>query len=194
MRYTPDHKARTRERVLAAAAAAIRTDGPDRLGVAAVMAGAGLTHGGFYAHFRSRDDLLAGTVGFMADQARVAFHADVAAVDPRAGLQRFVDRYLSLRHCQSRDAGCPIPILSGDLHRLPAAARQPFNAAVERMIAGVADLLDRLERPDARQRATSAVAEMVGAVTLARAAADPAVAEALLECTRASVEAKLGLR
>lgn len=193
MRYDGEHKARTRDKVLAEAAAAIRADGPDRLGVAAVMARAGLTHGGFYAHFASRDDLLVGTIEYMFEQPRVAFFADVDAVDPRVGLQRFVDRYLSLRHCRSLIAGCPIPILSGDLHRLPTGARAPFAAAIQRMIDGVARLLDRAAVPDSAVRASSVVAEMVGAVTLARATLDSVAAQTILDHTRASVKAKLCL-
>lgn len=194
MRYDPDHKARTRDKVLAEAAVLIRRAGPDRVGVAAVMARAGLTHGGFYAHFSSRDDMLASTVDYMVGQPAAAFFADADATDPRAGLQRFVDRYLSLRHCQSRDAGCPIPILSGEFHRLPDAARPMLAAAVARMVAGIAGLLDRAGVPEARERATSVVAEMVGAVTLARTAPDTATAQALLDCARRSVEAKLALQ
>lgn len=193
MRYVPDHKAQTRDRVLKAAAASLRVDGPDRVGVASVMAAAGLTHGGFYAHFSSRDDLLSAAVGSMFDDKSARFFADVASVDPRSGLRRFVDRYLSMRHRDSREEGCPIPILAGELHRLPDAARTRFAAAVDRMIDNVATLLDRAGAEGPQPTAVSAIAEMVGAVALARVMPNRDQAATLLATARASVNRKLGL-
>ena len=73
MRYDTDHKQKTREKVLKAAAKAIRADGPHRMGVADVMRKAGLTHGGFYAHFESKDDLVAAAIGQMFEQSKARF-------------------------------------------------------------------------------------------------------------------------
>src|SRR5687768_11600573 len=98
MRYDRDHKARTRQKVLAEAAAAIREMGPDRIGVARLMAAAGLTHGGFYAHFKSKDALVAEAITEMFEQGYQAFLLATSGVDPAAGLARFVDGYLSSRH------------------------------------------------------------------------------------------------
>ena len=194
MRYDGEHKARTRERVLKEAAAAIRADGPDRVGVAAVMARAGLTHGGFYAHFGSKEDLLSEAVGYMFKDRYATFFADIDVIEPRAALRRFVDYYLSMRHCAARDSGCPIPILSGEMNRLPVAAQERFGAAVERLTGAVATLLERAGIDDARARAVSAIAEMVGAVALARLQADGGKAEDLLAAVRGSVERKFDLR
>ena len=193
MRYDGEHKARTRERVLKEAAAAIRADGSDRVGVAAVMARAGLTHGGFYAHFGSKEDLLSEAVGYMFADRYAAFLQDVDTVEPRAALRRFVDYYLSMRHCAARDTGCPIPILSGELHRLPAVAQERFGVAVERLTTAVATLLARAGIDEPRVRAVSAIAEMVGAVALARTHADAGKAEDLLAAVRRSVERKFEL-
>lgn len=192
MRYDGDHKARTRERVLREAAAAIRTQGPDRVGVAALMSRAGLTHGGFYAHFASKDDLLAEAVDYMFADAHAAFFADADDRDPRKVLSRYVDHYLSMAHRDGRDRGCPVPILAGELHRMPVAARDRFVGAVARMTRRIADLVERAGGDDAAERATSAVAEMVGALGLARLADDDAAAS-LLAVARRSVFAKLGL-
>lgn len=194
MRYDNEHKSRTRERVLTEAAAAIRADGPDRVGVAAVMKRAGLTHGGFYAHFASKEELLSEAVGYMFDGRYDIFFADLDTVDPRVGLQRLVDYYVSMRHRDARDKGCPIPILSGELHRLPEAARARFAQAVDRLTDGMATFLDRAGVDESRQRALSAVAEMVGAIAISRTFTDVAKAADLLASAKASIERKLDLR
>ena len=193
MRYDREHKAQTRERVLKEAAAAIRADGPERVGVAAVMNRAGLTHGGFYAHFASKDDLLAEAVDFMFAEVASTFFADPDDGDPKQLLSHYVDRYLSMAHRDARDRGCPVPILAGEAHRLPERARERFAAAVERMVARIAGLLDRAGVADARERAGSAVTEMVGAIGIARVSEGEAVAEALLATARRSVRHKLDL-
>ena len=192
MRYDSEHKARTRGRVLAEAASALREAGPDRFGVAAVMNRAGLTHGGFYAHFRSRDELLTEAVDHMFKDRYDAFFADLNTVDPDAALGRLVNYYLSMRHRDARDQGCPIPILSGELHRLPNAARERFVQAVDRLTGGIATLLSRAGMDAPRPRAVSAVAEMVGAIAISRTL-EAAGAEEVLIHAKASVEHKLGL-
>lgn len=190
MRYDNEHKAHTRDRVLREAAAAIRTDGPDRVGVAAVMKRAGLTHGGFYAHFASKDDLLSEAVDYMFKDRYDAFFADLDTVEPRVGLQRLVNYYLSMRHRDARDIGCPIPILSGELHRLPDAAQQRFVQAVDRLTNGIATLLDRARVDAPRSRAMSVVAEMVGAIAIARTLEESAAQE-MLDHVKDSVQGKL---
>ncbi|WP_375391682.1 TetR/AcrR family transcriptional regulator [uncultured Sphingomonas sp.] len=191
MRYCSEHKAQTRERVLAAAAAAIRADGPERVSVAALMACAGLTHGGFYAHWPSKDAFLADAIDRMFADGAATYLADPDA-DPREVLARYVDDYLSMTHRDGRARGCPAPTLAGEQHRLPEQARERFAAAIVRMIGRVGGLLERGGIDEPQARAASAVAEMVGAVALARVmAAEPA--EALLAAARRSVRAKLDL-
>lgn len=192
MRYDRDHKAQTRETVLKEAAAAIRLGGPDRVSVAAVMSRAGLTHGGFYAHFASKDELLAEAVDQMfADVQQTYFAADDTA-DPRTTLGRYVDAYLSSVHRERRDGGCPVPILAGEFHRLPDRARERFSAGVARMKARIESLLASAGVEDARERSESAVAEMVGAISVSRLTDTPA-AETLLAAARRSVRRKLEL-
>ena len=193
MRYGGDHKAQTRDRVLKEAAAALRADGPDRVGVAGVMSRAGLTHGGFYAHFASKDDLLAEAVDYMFADAAAAICERADGEEPLAELSRWIDLYLSMKHCGSRDRGCPIPILAGELHRLPDGARSRFGAAVRRFEDRLAGLLEQAGIADAHERAQSAMAEMIGAVSLSRVLPDTQ-AERLLAGARQSVRCKLGLR
>lgn len=192
MRYNSEHKARTRDRVLREAAAAIRADGPERMGVAAVMSRAGLTHGGFYSHFKSKDDLLNNAIDFMFAEAPFRFFADSEGRDPRTVLSEYVDNYLSAEHRSSRERGCPVPILAGELYRMPEEARERFAAAVRRIRESIAGMLERAGVGDAAERTDTAVAEMVGAVSLARVS-DDASAERILHAARRSVRFKLDL-
>ncbi|MGH8080248.1 MAG: TetR/AcrR family transcriptional regulator, partial [Lysobacter sp.] len=102
MRYDSEHKLKTRERVLAVAAEAIRDQGPHRVGVAAVMSEAGLTHGGFYAHFASKDELITAAIDHMFLDARGRFDRYASSDKPPAQvLSGYIDFYLSRGH---RDA------------------------------------------------------------------------------------------
>ena len=138
MRYSESHKERTRLRVLGEAAAAIRTKGTERVSVAEVMAAAGLTHGGFYAHFESKDDLIAQAITHMFDAAyNDRFLRLTEGREPAAAIASYVDSYLSPLHRLERANGCPIPTLSGDLPNLSDHARQRFTDGTERVVAGL---------------------------------------------------------
>ena len=193
MRYDPQHKARTRDKVLKEAAAALRNEGPERLGVAGLMSRAGLTHGGFYAHFASKSDLLAEAVDYMFADIAKTFFPDNDKRDPRKVLSFYVNYYLSMAHRDARCQGCPVPILLGEMHRLPEEARVRFAAAVERMLTRITFLLEGAGVSDARRRAGSAVAEMVGTIGIARATSETDVAKELLATALRSVRYKLVL-
>jgi len=102
MRYDAEHKQKTREKVLKAAAKAIRADGPHRVGVADVMSKAGLTHGGFYAHFTSKDDLIAAAIEQMFDESRIRMARETEDKPPREALRSYIDFYLSSGHRDAR--------------------------------------------------------------------------------------------
>ena len=107
MRYSEDHKQATHAKVLKAASRVIRENGPDRIAVAGIMAEVGLTHGGFYAHFASKDDLLVEAIGQMFVEARDNFEALTTNLPPREALTSYLDFYLSTSHRDRRDRGCP---------------------------------------------------------------------------------------
>src|SRR5260370_31693766 len=119
MRYDNNHKERTRARVLAEAAAAIRSKGVERVGVAEVMAGAGLTHGGFYAHFQSKDDLVAQAITHMFDASCAAFLRHTEGRNPADALANYIAAYLGPSHRDDRARGCPLATRSGDLANMP---------------------------------------------------------------------------
>ena len=193
MRYDSDHKARTRERIRDEAASAIRAAGPQGVSVGGLMKKAGLTHGGFYAHFGSKDDLVAEAIGHMFAGPYANFAALTEGKLPAQALAAYVDFYLSARHCAARDRGCPLPALSGDLARMPASARARFSEGADRLRGSIAGLLAAMGRDDAETLAASAIAEMVGAIALARAAGDAARSDEILAATRGAVKARLGL-
>ncbi len=191
MRYDPDHKQKTREKVLKAAARAIRTQGPHRVAVAGVMRDAGLTHGGFYAHFESKDDLVAAAIESMFEQARARFQNEVKDYPPARALAAYIDFYLSPGHRDARSSGCPIPTLAGDLPRLDRAARSRFSEGVASLHRAVAARLEQLGHTEPEALARSVVAEMVGALSLARAEPDVEKSNAMLADSRELVKKRV---
>src|SRR5450631_4603946 len=105
------------------------------------MAGAGLTHGGFYAHFPSKDDLVAAAIDEMFEEARSRFAAATAGRDAQ-GLARYIDAYLSRRHRDGRGSGCPLPALSAEAARLGKGARARYGEGVARLTAALAAEID----------------------------------------------------
>jgi TetR/AcrR family transcriptional repressor of nem operon len=193
MRYDSEHKERTRQRVLTEAAAAIRAHGPDGIGVAALMSKAGLTHGGFYAHFKSKDDLVAQAIGQMFEESRQRYLTNADDPDPAIALGKYIDMYVSSRHRDTPERGCPLPSLAGDLARMSPGARKRFAAGVEALTSGIAKRLAELGKPHPERMAASMLAEMVGAVALSRAIEDPAASERILKTSREALKARLAL-
>lgn len=194
MRYAADHKQKTRQRVLSEAGRALREQGPHQIGVAGVMKAAGLTQGGFYAHFASKDDLLASTIDHMFAES-ADFWAEVTeGRSPKAGLAAYIDIYLSHAHREARGSGCPLPFLCSDLPRLPAEAQQRFADGVTRLRRAIAGHLAEIGREDSEAEASSLLAELVGALALARAETDPARADAILERSRSALKRRFGLQ
>jgi len=193
VRYDNEHKERTRLRVLSEAAAAIRTAGPDGVGVAGLMARAGLTHGAFYAHFESKEDLVAQAITYMFEETHQRFFARTEHPDPAIAMEKLIDAYLSTRHREHPERGCPLPSLAGELARLSGQTRQNFIAGLHRLTRSVARRIHDLGRADAEDIASSIVAEMAGALVLSRALADPSESDAFLETSRRSIKARIGL-
>lgn len=175
----PSRKELSHERIVAAAARAIRRNGFGGAGVSEIMKDAGLTHGGFYAHFPSREAMLAEaadragaeTVG-LAESAAAAAPADQA-------LEAMLGAYLSEQHINNPESGCPMAALSSELSRQAPEVRRAATRRMKEMVDVVARQLPSWGTPDAHERALFLVATMVGAVSLARAVDDPSLAERL---------------
>jgi TetR/AcrR family transcriptional repressor of nem operon len=193
MRYDAEHKDETRRRVVKAAARAIREEGPFKVGVAGVMAKAGLTHGGFYAHFASKDDLVAAGIGRMFEEGRRRLDHQTTDQSPAEALAAYVDFYLSPEHRDTRTAGCPLPFLSADAPRLPAPARERYAQGVADLTGRLAERLEAMGWADSLTQARSMLSELVGALSLARADPDPARSDAILATSRAALKARFHL-
>jgi TetR/AcrR family transcriptional repressor of nem operon len=193
MRYDGGRRQRTRDKVLRAGADMIRADGPGRLSVAGVMASAGLTQGGFYAHFGSRADFIAEAIEMMFQQNQEELLAELADADGEAGLSAYIDFYLSPRHRDMRTAGCPIASLLGEVQRLPGPARRRIARGVTELVDRLAEHLRRLGCSAPADDAGALLAELVGVIALARAEPDLAVSNALLERHRRRLKQRLSL-
>jgi TetR/AcrR family transcriptional repressor of nem operon len=193
MRYSGEHKAQTRARILAEAAKAIRADGVERVSVKTLMDGVGLTHGGFYAHFSSKDDLVAHAIGHMFEERYHSLVKHLEDGDAAERLGSFIDSYLSMTHRDGQAAGCPLPALATELPRLSPAGRKALAAGAMQLRLAVQSLLERLGRDDAEERAVYAVGEMIGAVILARVAIEVADAGHILQSARYQLHRQLEL-
>ncbi len=193
MRYDAEHKEKTRARVLKEAAKAIRAEGPHRIGVAAVMAKAGLTHGGFYAHFKSKDDLVAAAIDEMFKDASARFNNATDGFSPEDGMVRYVNFYLSRDHRDARGTGCPVAALSADLPRMEGLTRARYGQGVESLTAKLEGQLVALGHENAAAVALSVVAELVGALSLARAVGDQMQSDQFLQTSRRAIKQRLGL-
>ena len=193
MRYASDHKAQTRQRILQVAAAAIRARGIDRVSVSDVMAANKLTNGGFYAHFASKEDLVAETIGYIFEERYAGFLAKVDTPNPQEALIAFIDFYLSYRHCEAPERGCPIPALAAAAPHFSEDARTRFSTGVARLIDGLSILLEHVGVAAHRTQASSMVAELAGAINLARSVEQAADAKKILAASRRALKERLGL-
>jgi TetR/AcrR family transcriptional repressor of nem operon len=185
MGHSRDEKAKNHERIVEIASARIREGGMATPGVAEIMKSAGLTHGGFYKHFNSRDDLIAEAVDrTFADGERAIESITDGPDDPLAA---FVDWYASAEHRDNPATGCGVAALAVDVTHAEERVRLAYREQVQRYLAHLEQLLGG--GPDARRRATVALSSLIGAVLLARAVEDPALSDQILRDVRDAVKA-----
>jgi TetR/AcrR family transcriptional regulator, transcriptional repressor for nem operon len=178
VRYGKAHKQATRRRIIETAGRRFKRDGIDGSGIATLMADAGLTNGAFYAHFASKEDLVATAV---ADQLR-AQRASLSTLAPdRAGVEQYVRAYLSVEHRDNPDDGCPSAALLDEIGRCPDATKQAYTDSVLVIIDDIAARLAPHDPPSARAKTLSVFAMMIGTLQLSRALADPQLADEILE-------------
>jgi len=178
MRYGKDQKQVTRQRILEAAGRRFKRDGIDGAGVAGVMSDAGLTNGAFYAHFASKEDLVANV---LADQLRAQRQSLDSQPADRAGLEAFIRSYLSPQHRDQAADGCPSAALLDEIARRPAATRQVFTDELMAEIDDIGSRLDPTDLEAARTDALTVLGLMVGALQLARALTDRDLSDRLLD-------------
>jgi AcrR family transcriptional regulator len=174
-------KEASHERIVSVAARAIRRSGYDGTGVADIMKEAGLTHGAFYAHFESREAMLAEAASRACAESAAAAAQLVAAVPPEQALTSMLHSYLSQEHVKQVEMGCPLAALASETPRQTPEVRR----ATTRHIKETIDLFARQSpdwgQPGAHERALVTVATMVGTLLLARAVDEPALSKSLCE-------------
>ena len=179
MRYSKDHKQETRERIIRTAAKRFREDGVEAVGVAALMADAGLTHGGFYAHFPSKEALVAAACAEGFGESRDRLRKTIERHPPGERLAAMAETYLSQSHRDHPGQGCIAAAIGPEIARHPAGTRAEFTQGLR----GLVEMAEAAINADGGDpaKAPQAVAAMVGALILARGASDETLSERFLE-------------
>jgi TetR/AcrR family transcriptional repressor of nem operon len=181
MKVSREQFAENRERILDVAGALFREKGFDGIGIADIMKAAGMTHGGFYRHFESKDDLI--------DQAsqRALIHGAGYwertigdGDDSNAGLMRLLQMYLSEAHRDASGRGCSIAALGADAARQSGAVRRTFEHGMQLLVDKLTTLVPGRTRAVRRRKALASFSQMMGALVLSRAVDDPALSKEIL--------------
>lgn len=174
-------KEATHERIVETAARVIRRSGYDGASVADLMKEAGLTHGGFYAHFPSREAMLAEAADRAGAEAVAASARIAADAPPEQTLQWLLRAYLSKEHCENPEFGCPVAALGSEMPRQAPEVRRAATRRIKEMIDVIARQSPDWGQPGAHEHALATAATMVGAMIMARAVDDPKLSNALLK-------------
>jgi AcrR family transcriptional regulator len=177
VRYDAEHKQATRRRILDVAGRRFKQDGIDGSGIATVMKDAGLTNGAFYAHFASKDDLVASVVAEQLHEQATQFRDRPPG---RAGVEQIVREYLSPEHRDHRGEGCPSAALLDEIGRSGHAVKQAYTEGLMTIVDDLAARLAPHDPPSARPRTLTAIALLIGTLQLSRALADPQLADDVL--------------
>jgi len=176
-------KEASHERIVDAAARAIRRSGYNGTGVADIMKEAGLTHGAFYAHFESREAMLAEAADRAGAESNALAASVTASVPPQQALRALMQVYLSPEHLEGIETGCPMSALGSEMPRQSPEVRSAATRRIKEMIDLVARQMPDWGQPGAHERALVTVATMVGTLTLARAVNDATLSDAFRAAT-----------
>lgn len=186
MKVSRAEAAQNRERIIEVAAKLFRERGFDGIGVAELMKSAGLTHGGFYGHFASKEDLMAQACARALEGSLDALH-QVAEPNGEHALSAIASAYLSPAHRDRPGEGCVLAALGAEAARHGSPLRTAFTQGVRSMVGALSQLLTGQSERTKRQRALAAYASMVGALVLARAVDDAELSEEVLQSVLASI-------
>jgi TetR/AcrR family transcriptional regulator, transcriptional repressor for nem operon len=177
-RYDAEHKAETRRRIIETAGRRLKHDGIDGSGVAALMSDAGLTNGAFYAHFESKDDLVANVV---ADQLATQRAVLASLPEGRAAVEEFVRDYLSPHHRDDPSTGCPSAALLDEIGRCDDAVRDSYTEGMQSIVDAITAHLSPHDPAAGRTRALGLFTVLVATLQLARAVSDRELSDDILE-------------
>src|SRR5215510_13049574 len=167
MRYPAHQKQETRERIVRAASRHFRRRGGEGVAIADLMGKLNLTHGGFYKHFDSKEQLFAEAVAKSFEDVRV-----------------LIEQYLSLEHCANPDSGCPLAALASEIPRYPRAVRVKIDRAMRDHLKKVSEFLPGATEKDRQRNCLVLLSGMSGALTLARTVADKEMRQSILQAAR----------
>lgn len=184
MRYSKDHKAETHARIVKNASMRLREGGAASLGVAELMKEAGLTHGGFYAHFPSRDALVSEAFAHAMQQTTGRWRKRAEQAPDGKRLASIVNGYLSAEHRDDAGNGCALPSLGVEASRANPKIRKAFSGKLEEMVGVIAEQFPDLSPKAARREAIAVVSTMMGAMILARTAGTGEFSDEILSAGR----------
>src|SRR5260370_23560558 len=170
MRYSREHKQETHARIVKKASVRLREKGAHGIGVADLMKDAGLTHGGFYAHFDSREALVIEAFSHAMDRGRERWRKLAEQTPPEQRLATIVESYLNAVHRDDPGRGCAVPTLAAEIARENPRTRNAVAAKLEQMIDALAAQIPDVPRKTSRKHAVAILARMLGTVDLARVA------------------------
>ena len=195
MGHSKANKEKNHDRIVKMAAARFRERGVEGVGLADLMKSVGLTHGGFYAHFGSREELIGEAVECALRDGGRAVEAVLSAKQPPAALLgMLVDAYLSLAHRDGVATSCAVAAMANDVARSNARARTAYTRQVNLYLELLARLIASDRRKSRRTKAIAALSALVGAVSMARAVNDEKLSRELLKSAADELKAQLGAR
>lgn len=192
MRYSKEHKQETHTRIVRKASVRLREKGAHGIGVADLMKEAGLTHGGFYAHFDSREALLVEAFAYAMDRSMAHWRKTADETPPEKRLAMIVESYLTTMHRDDPGRGCAVPTLGADIARESPKTRKAFAAKLEQMIDMIADQIPDLPRKAARKQASATLATMMGSMVMSRIAGNGEFSDEILAAGREAALARIG--
>lgn len=184
MRRSKDQVARTRQEILDAATTLMRERGLDGVSVADIMEKAGLTHGGFYKHFASKEALIAEALDTIFTKSVQAWCQTLENAKDNDGVTGLIERYLRDAHLKDLGGGCAIPALGSEVARAHGDIKGSFAKGINELIATLAQQIAGGSSEHKRERAIATVATMVGAMIMARCTEDEQTARLYLDATR----------
>jgi len=187
MRYSREHKLETHARIVKKASVRLREKGAHGVGVADLMKEAGLTHGGFYAHFDSREALVIEAFAYAMDRSTERWRKLAEATPPEKRLATIVNSYLTPLHRDDPGHGCAVPTLGAEIARESPKTRKAFAAKLEQMVDMLAEQIPDVPRKAARKQAMAAIATMMGTLVLARVAGNGEFSDEVLGAGRDAV-------
>jgi TetR/AcrR family transcriptional regulator, transcriptional repressor for nem operon len=184
MRYDPQHKSQTRDRIVRNAARKLRAEGLSGPGVASVMKASGLTVGGFYKHFRSKDELLADSIAEAFSESSEKIYSSLRNLPREDRWKALVRLYLSPEHCDHPDSGCPVAALAAEMARAKPGVRKRISGLIKDRAKQWVEFMPGASAAERERNFFIIFSAMAGAVSIARILTEPADRERVLSSVR----------